>query len=235
MDTENIIERLNTVRYSLYGSIVMELGHEINNHLNSISLSSQIIDLYLNNDHHGEIDQKLLVINNNIGAIQRFTQKMVSIKELIKAEDISKNGWELVNPQYIIRDTLSSVGCINRFDRVSIEYSSIPSDFYLHTNLDVFDLLIFIILLDISLLIKQGAISIRAFSGNMEKGLCLELKDILSFPSMNDLFFKGDTRIIHNGLLISLNLVNDALKLFNADLKLDFTEEKLHAVRIIYS
>ncbi len=235
MYVQEIINRLNMARYSIYGSIVMEIGHEINNHLNSISLASQIIDLYNKNDNKSDIDQKLEIINHNIESIQNFTQKMISIKSTLKASDFSKERWDLVSPLAVIRDNVSVFGGINRFDKLNISFDSISPDFYIYTNTDIFDLIISVILLDSSIIVRHGEITFASRRENDTKSLLITASCEDSSISLNNLFFDEDIRILNDHLIISLKLIENTLSLCNASMNVDDEGENLSAIRIIYS
>lgn len=231
MPSDEIIYRLNRARYLLYGSITSELGHEINNHLNSISLSSQLMDLYAQSNMQDELLSKLTIINNNLEAIQNFTQKMVFIKDIINIDFFQSESFEIIYPHHIIRAFHSSFGKLNRFDKVKIEASAITEDFYIKANIFIIDLFITIILMDLALLLKTGIITIQPCIEGEQKGM------VFIFPRLSEFLSQKDKEIhlTEDGFLIGFKLINDTLSLFGGELILEDIGDQQSFIKIIYS
>jgi len=235
MEAKDVINRLNIARYAIYGSIVMEIGHEINNHLNSISLSSQIIELYAGKGNTEDLNPKLEIINNNIESIQKFTQKMISIKTMLKPEDFSREKWDLVNPNAAVRDAVNILGSINRFDRVEISLDDLEKELYLFTSNDVFDLIISVLLLNISSLVREGSISFAGRKKDGEKHIRIKAVSPGEKLSHESLIFPCDIGILNGHLAISHNLLEDVLRLCGAFIRTDDEGEGIYSLSLIYS
>lgn len=235
MNHLEIINRVNIARSALYGSVLGEIGHEINNHLNSISLSSQIIELYAQTQKEEEIINKLQIIDDNLESVQAFTKKMVGLKEMLTTDILKKENWDMVGPGQILKDIMDSFGKINRFDKVQVDYDDILPEYSILTNYFVMDFIILALLMNTSLQLQKGRL---IFSGEIQGEVKILKMSILSDGdtiNYDDMLFESDFLIRDRGLFISFHLINDVLNLLNATMVYSKGENDISNIGLIYS